>query len=480
MNAKDPVPQFNEEKAATLRRTPDLRRRAEERLRAGKAEAAAPKKEDTLRLVHELQVHQIELEMQNEELHRSRAEVEAGLERFTELYDFAPVGYLTLGRGGVVRHANLTGSRLLGVERARLQGRRFGVFVCESDRAGFLAFLEKAFASQATEVCEVMLRKEAEGLLNVQLTATAAPDGQGCRVVIADITARKQAEEALRESQTRLLKANEELEQKVKERTADLAARVDELRNANEQLDDRASALKALTKKLIIAEQAERKRLSHVIHDGLQQHLLAAKIRLGGVAGQVGSIDLKLAVDEIEQIMGESVKMSRSLSAELSPPILHEGDLVDGLEWLGRWMREKNHFDVDLAIETRPMMDGDAKVLVFESVRELLFNVIKHARVSKARVSIEEADAGRVRIAVSDEGCGFDPCQLKLAGEEGGFGLFSIRERISLISGVFEIESAFGKGSRFTLGVPVLQKPTVPFSANCSASLVDNGKEKEN
>jgi len=349
--------------------------------------------------------------------------VEAGLERFTDLYDFAPVGYLNLGRDGVVRQANLTGSRLLRVERARLQGRRLGVFVSESDRAGFQAFLEKAFASQATEVCEVMLRKEREGLLNVQLTATAAPDGQECRVVIADITARKQAEEALRESQTRLQKANEELEQKVKERTADLKARVDELRNANEQLDDKASQLKALTKKLTIAEQAERKRLSQV---------------------------------------------------------LHEGDLADGLEWLGRWMRDKNHFDVDLAIETRPMMNGDAKVLVFESVRELLFNVVRHARVSRARVSIEQADAGRVRIAVSDEGCGFDPCQLKLAGEEGGFGLFSIRERIGLISGVLEIESASGKGSRFTLVVPVLQKPTVPLSANCSASMVDNCKENEN
>ena len=84
-----------------------------------------------------------------------------------------------------------------------------------------------------------------------------------------------------------------------------------------------------------------------------------------------------------------------------------------------------------------------------------------------------------MRIAVSDEGCGFDPCQLKLAGEEGGFGLFSIRERIGLISGVLEIESASGKGSRFTLVVPVLSKPTVPLSADCSASMVDNGKENE-
>ena len=107
--------------------------------------------------MHEVQVHQIELEMQNEELRQSRAEAEAGLERYTELYDFAPVGYLTLGRDGAIRQVNLTGARLLGVERARLVGRRLGVFVGEPDRAGFEAFLEKAFASQAQEACEVAL-----------------------------------------------------------------------------------------------------------------------------------------------------------------------------------------------------------------------------------------------------------------------------------------------------------------------------------
>jgi len=95
----------------------ELRRRAEERLRAVAPEEAPARAEaDTQRLVHELQVHQIELEMQNEELHRSRAEVEAWLERYTELYDFAPVGYLAFGRDGVIRQVNLTGARLLGVE----------------------------------------------------------------------------------------------------------------------------------------------------------------------------------------------------------------------------------------------------------------------------------------------------------------------------------------------------------------------------
>jgi PAS domain-containing protein len=170
----------------------ELRRRAEARLWAA-ATKGAPARTDAeaQRLVHELQVHQIELEMQNEELRQSRAEVEAGLERYTELYDFAPVGYLTLGRDGAIRQVNLTGARLLGVERARLPGRRFGVFVGAPDRAGFKAFLEKVFASQAQEVCEVALLKEGKGPLNVHITATVSQDGQECRVMMESASARK-------------------------------------------------------------------------------------------------------------------------------------------------------------------------------------------------------------------------------------------------------------------------------------------------
>jgi PAS domain-containing protein len=127
----------------------ELRHRAEERLRATKTDTGAPTEAEVRRLLHELQVHQIELELQNEELRGSRAEVEAGLERYTELYDFAPVGYVTLGRDGSIRQLNLAGASMLGAERARLSGRRFGDFVCEAYRSSLQAFLEKAFAFQA-------------------------------------------------------------------------------------------------------------------------------------------------------------------------------------------------------------------------------------------------------------------------------------------------------------------------------------------
>ncbi len=173
----------------------ELRRRAEARLREPATKDTPARTEtDTQRLVHELQVHQVELEMQNDELRQSRAEVEAGLERYTELYDFAPVGYMTLGRDGAIRQVNLAGARLLGVDRARLVGRPFGFFVDAPDRAGFKTFLEKVFSSQAKEMCEVALLMKEKGPLNLQVTATLSADGQECRVMIEDITERKKVE----------------------------------------------------------------------------------------------------------------------------------------------------------------------------------------------------------------------------------------------------------------------------------------------
>ena len=137
----------------------ELRRRAEARLRKQRknqqSKAGAPKSDaDTQRLLHELQVHQIELEMQNAELQKARDELEAPLEKYTDLYDFAPVGYFSLDEQGLILEVNLTGAALLGVERSRLINRRLPRFVAPASRPIFLAFLEKVFAGPGKQVCE--------------------------------------------------------------------------------------------------------------------------------------------------------------------------------------------------------------------------------------------------------------------------------------------------------------------------------------
>jgi len=177
----------------------ELRRRAELRLGEQQPEATRrPTGEDLRRLVHELEVHQLELEMQNEELCRAKEGLEEARLKYADLYDFAPVGYLTLDRDGAIRGANLAAAGLLGTERSRLPGRRFQLFVPEEHRAAFTAFLAKVFAGRATESCEVALQPEARPARFVQLEAAATADGRECRVAALDVTARRRADDALR------------------------------------------------------------------------------------------------------------------------------------------------------------------------------------------------------------------------------------------------------------------------------------------
>jgi PAS domain S-box-containing protein len=142
---------------------------------------------ESLRLLHEFEVHQVELEMQNAELQKTRDELETALEKYTDLYDFSPVGYFTLDHQGVIREVNLTGSSLLGIDRSQLVGRRFGLFVADSARPAFTAFLQKVFESQVKEACEVELlkgRKQKHPLF-VQIEAKADVSGLECHIATA-------------------------------------------------------------------------------------------------------------------------------------------------------------------------------------------------------------------------------------------------------------------------------------------------------
>jgi signal transduction histidine kinase/ActR/RegA family two-component response regulator len=177
----------------------ELRRRAEGRLsdqRKGQRSKAGDQKSkaDTVRVLHELQVHQIELEMQNEELKEARDKMEALLEKYTDLYDFAPVGYLTLDHEGVIREANLAGASLLGLARSALVNRRFGLFVSPADCPVFNAFLEKVFKSGVREECDVSLQMDGRPPLDVGMEAIAFESGQTCRVAVTDVTERKRVE----------------------------------------------------------------------------------------------------------------------------------------------------------------------------------------------------------------------------------------------------------------------------------------------
>ena len=230
--------------------------------------------------------------------------------------------------------------------------------------------------------------------------------------------------------------ANTTLEAKVTERTADLYA-------TNQALEERTLQLRRLAGELTTTEQRERKQLSKVLHDGLQQYLVAAKMQLSAIS-EHSDMSVRQTIKTVDDLLGESVQVSRSLAAELSPPILHEGGISAGLEWLSQFMANKHGLNVKMLSEINSplLLEEDVKIFLFEAIRELLLNVVKHAKTNTAQVSLRKDNGGLVCITVSDQGAGFDPKCLR--DGYGCFGLFSIRERIALLGGNLDFESSPG------------------------------------
>lgn len=200
-----------------------LRRLAEEYLLTKKSQSNPLRtKKATQRLVHELEVHQVELEMQNAELIQARNDVETALNSYSDLYDFAPVGYFTLDNNRNICSVNLAAAGLLGGVRSRLIGRRFELFVAVPDRPVFTGFLLSVLASQIKDSCEVALMNEVGHTVFVQIEAMATASGQEIRLVMIDISKRRQAEDELTGKRQELVELNDSLEERITQDLTDL------------------------------------------------------------------------------------------------------------------------------------------------------------------------------------------------------------------------------------------------------------------
>ena len=211
--------------------------------------------------------------------------------------------------------------------------------------------------------------------------------------------------------------------------------------------------LRALTGDLALAEQRERQRLGQVLHDGLQQFLVAARMHVDLVARRAPD-ELRASCQQVYTLLGDAITASRALTAELSPPMLHSAGFVPALEWLARWMGDTHHLAVTLHTDAAITVEGEtAKVLLFQAVRELLFNAVKHAGVPDATVEVRR-HGDTLTIVVADQGAGFDPERAHATGGTG-LGLPAIRQRLEYLGGNLVIASAPGQGSRFTLSIPL-------------------------
>jgi len=244
---------------------------------------------------------------------------------------------------------------------------------------------------------------------------------------------------------------------------------------ALKSLEQRTELLRSLTAELVQAEERERRRIGRVLHDQLQQLIAGARFGLESLRSCGVAEEIRETVDKIDAMLKEGLDVSRSLTTELSPPIQYSAELRSVMEWLAAWARER--YGLQVAIHSREGLrveSEEIRMTLFRAVRELLFNIVKHAGVKEASLSLSRHGTGQVQVTVSDKGKGFALEALRAhGGTSGGLGLFSLQERLEALGGSIAIESAPGTGSSFTICVPVEQIPSAhlqPPSASAHVS----------
>lgn len=247
---------------------------------------------------------------------------------------------------------------------------------------------------------------------------------------------RAHAEEALRENQDRLRLLNETLQQQVQQKTREV---------------------RQLATEVIRSTQRERQRLSQILHDDLQQRVYAIQLQMGFVEDGLQSEQIRKEMSDIRKQLHDILQITRHLSIDLNPPILREEGLTQAIDWLGTRVKEQYSLAIDVQADGAfAISDEELHVLLFNSVRELLFNVVKHAGANQAVVVLQWVDSG-LRIEVRDNGKGFSP-QTHEEVNDGrslrGLGLAKIRHELSLFGGSLEFRSTPGEGTRAILFVP--------------------------
>jgi PAS domain S-box-containing protein len=215
--------------------------------------------------------------------------------------------------------------------------------------------------------------------------------------------------------------------------------------------------IRALATELTRAEQDERYRISQVLHDDLQQRLFAVKAQLSFLKDFNLSAETYRELDEIQASLSESIAITRNLSIDLSPIVLQGEGLLEAMTWLSFRMKEQYGLHVDLEAKDKlDQIDSHLRMLLFQSIRELLFNVVKHAGVSQAKVTLEQVN-GHPCITVSDGGRGFD-AEAIIGNPQSAHGLLIIQDRLNLLGCQMELASRPGEGTSIKIELPIERK----------------------
>lgn len=403
-----------------------LRQRSEEVLRGQPPDLADLSVADIQALIHNLQVYQVELELQNEELRRTQLELQTARDRYADLYNFAPVGYFTLDANGVIIEANLTGANLLRVDRSALIGIPLTHFVAQEDRDKYAVYRMRLSQSQESQRVEIKLVT-----FQAQLEGVTAYDQVGrftqSRIAISNITERVQAERVLHESE-RLARSTEQLRE--------LSARLQSVR------------------------EEERTRISRAIHDELGQTLTGLKMDVAWLQSHLDPAQpaLLAKMQAMSGLIDTTVQTVRRISTELRPGILDLG-LVATIEWQLQEFQNRTGIESHLISapeETR--LDVDGATTAFRILQEILTNVVRHAAATRVEVTLEETPTFLI-LQVHDNGRGITESELD---SPKSIGLLGMQERARLRRGEVHLHGTPGQGTTVTVRLPLKTVNTEP------------------
>jgi len=444
----------------------ELRRLAKERLRIKQKNQKSGDEDhtseaDTQHLLHELQVHQIELEIQNDELRSARDEREVILEKYIDLYDFAPVGYLSIDERGCILEANLTGAALLGIERSLLINQCLIRFVVTEDRLRFLSYLDQMVTKPECQACEVTLVKDDGTAFWAVFHGTPAlslSDTKKWRVSVSDITALKQAEEIQRHL-TMMTETNQTLQKEIIRRKAvekDLKQSEQKTRLLLEHSCDMQEQLRQLSRRVLTVQEEERKRISRELHDEITQALVGINVHLETLSREINvdPIELQKKINRAQKLVEKSVKIAHRFAQELRPTVLDDLGLIPALHAHMKDFMEKTGIRVTLKtfaeVET---LSSDKCTVLYRVAQEALTNVARHAHASRVDVIIRELPKA-VHMQIIDNGQSFEVCQVSRFRENSRLGLLGMKERTEMAGGIFTIESIPDSGTTIDVHIP--------------------------
>lgn len=380
--------------------------------------------------------------------------------RYRELFDNIGSGVAIYeatdnGTDFIVKDFNRAGERLDWDRKEDVIGRSIHEVRPGINEFGLLDLFKRVWATGVPEHYPVSLYRDDRLQRWYENFVYRLPSGE-IVAVYDDVTERKQAEEEIVRLYATLEERVEERTNALREAIGRLQQEVSERRRAEEALRAKQALLDDMAVELIMTGERERRRIAGELHDQVGQTLLLGRLKLAMLAEDAASREYAGRLEEVKELIGQSIQDVRTLTFRLSPPLLNDIGLEAALGWLGSQLSADYGLRVAFRDDGKPKpLDDDSRTAVYRAVRELLINVAKHAATKDAAV-FSERDGGTMTIRVEDRGGGFDTSLTdRMQPREGGFGLLDLRRRIEHLGGELTIASSPGEGTRATIRVPL-------------------------